>query len=101
MAEPQSQSVRMHTRSQGLQPAGPGGGVSDNSAPGGGVTDQPQLDIGERLSVMAPTPSQTQTEVSATMPHISEPVTTADRNDEDGRETHGVCQSRGRGTDAH
>ena len=53
MAEPQSQSVRMHTRSQGFQPAGPGGGVSDNSAPGGGVTDQPQLEIGERLSVMA------------------------------------------------
>ena len=77
MAEPQSQSVRMHTRSQGLQPAGPGGGVSDNSAPGGGVTDQPLLEIGERLSVMAPTPSQTQSEVSATMPDISEPVTTA------------------------
>ena len=75
MANPQSQSVRMRTRSQGYQPPSPGGGVSDDSAPGGGGTEQPQLETGERSSVMPPTTSQTQPEVmSATMPDISEPV---------------------------
>ena len=77
MAEPQSQSQRMRTRSQGFQAAGNGGGVSDSSAPGGGGTEQPQSDNGERSSVMAPTPSQTQSELSATVPDIAEPVTTA------------------------
>ena len=73
----QSQSQRMRTRSQGFQAAGNGGGVSDINAPGGGGPDQPQLANGERSSVMVPTPSQTQSELSATVPDIADPVTTA------------------------
>ena len=107
MAEPQSQSQRMRTRSQGFKAAGNGGGMSDSSGPGGGGTEQPQLENGERSSVMAPTPSQTQSELSATVPDIAEPFTTAsdpnlnrqddvryspERDDKDGRKTHGVCQ---------
>ena len=65
----------MRTRSQGYQPPGPDGGVSDDSAPGGGSTEQPQLELGERSSVRPPTTSQTQPEVmSAIIPDISEPV---------------------------
>ena len=41
------------------------------------AADQPQLANGERSSVMVPTPSQTQSELSATVPDIADPVTTA------------------------
>ena len=72
----QSQSQRMRTRSQGFQAASNGGGVRDTSAPSGSGTEQPDSDR-ERSSVTAPTQSQTQPELSATVPDIVEPVISA------------------------
>ena len=74
----QSQSnVRMRTRSQGFQAASNGGGVNSTSAPGGSGTEQPESGSGERSSMMAPNPTQTQPRLSATVRDIVEPVISA------------------------
>ena len=70
----QSQSVRMHTRSQGhIDPPSVGAG-GDIRAPSGNNGGPEQLSERSSVNTGPPTNTQTQPEIQSAIPDISEPV---------------------------